>query len=760
VENIISARTKGDNNSSNNKVQEEQRDDWEENNTVAATIAIASPQSVAATTSSASAILLSRSKKRGPKKHDGNSSGKDNKMEPGSADLTEMQRKWLGMAVHDGAPMHQTAAAAGAALHTGIQPTAATATADAAAAVVADPSTMPISTAANAGSNTNINTQMAMASARHGIGRLQHADSFANLSIVSSLSGDDGQSVSALGVDFVVDEQQQQRQQDDTADGLAGSPPMAVAGNVGSAFRHSGAGAVGQQQQSQSAAPESSTLGLDISEEISLSLSESSDDDDAAKMQSGSLPSPAACGSSGGLPPSGDGGRKNNKSGGGLAKLLHAKSPFKQSRQHRRRHQQRHLDLLADEEQRQSSSSSGPSRHRNLAFPTDSVLSSRGEHGRQSSHETAASSQSAPPTIPSGIRRQLSAHAPLRDRLSALREGVPCHNHMSPSMSPPGPPPRRPSHLSSTSGRSRSTPVNANGASYSAAPYHTLSASYSNLSSDCNSSVASSSLHSVQSRHSRQGSVGYHSLHSQNQPRHGRSSSRGAQSMSAVAALAMGTPPRPSPIIATVASSGGSIGSCGHNSHNRIRSTASITSHSSYASVQSSIASVGSNASSTMHGSLPPTSLVLGDGRVIEGVKRRDAHDVLDPQSPLGTIGMAVTPSPELLAGRPKRNALRRSQSASSSAGSASGLPSPVSAAGSEDLAVRRAIADFKERDDAAPVQSMREAELRKATNVVKQEIKYKFGKMVPNLHRRASSFSGGGNEAAVQLQRASGCLT
>ena len=463
----------------------------------------------------------------------------------------------------------------------------------------------------------------------------------------------------------------------------------------------------------------------------------------------------------GGLPPSGDGGQKNNKSGS-LAKLLH-KSPFKQSRQQRRRNQQRHLDLLAEEEERQSSSSSGPSRHRHVAFPADSVLSSRGEHGRQSSHETALSSQSAPPTIPSGIRRQLSAHAPLRDRLTALREGVPCHNHSSSSLSPPGPPPRRPFHLSSTSGRSRSTPVNANGASYWAAPYRTLSASYSNL-SDCNSSVASSSLNSVQSRHSRQGSVGHHSLHSQSHSRHGRSSSRGTHSMSATAALPMGTPPRPSPMIAPVASSGGSVGSCGHNDHHRMRSTASITSHSSYASVQSSIASVGSTVSSTMHGSLPPTSLVLGDGRVIEGAKRRDAHEVVDPQSPLGTIrtgsGMAMTPSPELLAGRPKRNALRQSQSASSSAGVASGLPSPMSAAGSEDVAVRRAISDFKQRDDAAPVQSMREAELRKATNVVKQEIKYKFGKMVPNLHKRASSFSSGGNDAAVQLQRASGCLT
>ena len=111
------------------------------------------------------------------------------------------------------------------------------------------PSRIPIITS-NAGGNNNqvamtspelmpppaasrtMNCTLPSSSARHGVGRIPHADSFANLSIVSSLSGDDGQSVSALGLDF-VDE----------------LPPMAVAGNVGSAFRHSGVDVVGPQQQ-------------------------------------------------------------------------------------------------------------------------------------------------------------------------------------------------------------------------------------------------------------------------------------------------------------------------------------------------------------------------------------------------------------------------------------------------------------------------------------------------------------------------------
>ena len=210
---------------------------------------------------------------------------------------------------------------------------------------------------------------------------------------------------------------------------------------------------------------------------------------------------------------------------------------------------------------------------------------------------------------------------------------------------------------------------------------------------------------------------------------------------------------------------GGSVGG-GGRALRRTRSTASVTSHSSYASVQSTVLSVQPSAlsvqSSTAHGPLPPSALGLGDGRILEGVKRRDAHEI-DPLGPLTSPNGMATPSPELLAGRPRRNSHRRSQSAAvAMAGSGLSLgPSatPIGTAGSEDAAVRRAISEFQERDDAQPVQSMREAEVRKVTNIVKKEIKYKLGKL-GNLHKRAGSFSGGGNDASVQLQRASGCLT
>ena len=201
-------------------------------------------------------------------------------------------------------------------------------------------------------------------------------------------------------------------------------------------------------------------------------------------------------------------------------------------------------------------------------------------------------------------------------------------------------------------------------------------------------------------------------------------------------------------------------------------SFASITSHASYKSYQHSLASfqesvaAASAVSVNAQGkALPASAIVLSDGRIIEGVRRRDAAMEADAVASMGD-GMCASHS-ELLSGRPRRRSRLRVGSQGTVSDS-SQLGAGIATAFSED----RASAE-EDNEEASIAEFQKEAARAKMSNQFKKEIKYKLGKVVPKVPlvpKLAPGLMGvGGNgggsgigsgSGKVELKRASGCLT